>query len=289
MYNKIIENPWFFIITISILLTCMYVLYKLNKIECFEPINIPNDNLTTNIIVSRYNESLKWTLDSPYNQYKYIVYNKGPNDNFEHKHVSHVIKLPNVGRESHTYLKHIIDNYDNLADINIFLPGSIDTNHKIFKKKLISKTLLKNIKEYKNAVFLSFDNIKDNDITQEFEGFNVTAYRSTTSENQSINNEYIIRQSNIRPYEKWFQHIFGNIKVPFVIHYGIFSVNKNDILKKPKSYYENLINYVSDHSNPEDGHYFEKSWGAVFYPFEHTHVVKDPKIKDPFKGKYKKL
>ena len=38
-----------------------------------------------NIIVSRYNEDLAWTLEFPFNQFNYIVYNKGINDTFEKK------------------------------------------------------------------------------------------------------------------------------------------------------------------------------------------------------------
>ena len=34
------------------------------------------------IIISRYNEDLKWTTEDIFNEYKYTVYNKGDNDNF---------------------------------------------------------------------------------------------------------------------------------------------------------------------------------------------------------------
>merc|ERR1719248_86361 len=34
--------------------------------------------------------------------------------------VATVQQLPNVGRESHTYLHHIVDNYENLANWTVF-------------------------------------------------------------------------------------------------------------------------------------------------------------------------
>ena len=34
-----------------------------------------------------------------------------------------VIPLPNVGRESHTYLTHIVTQYDDLSDYTIFFQG----------------------------------------------------------------------------------------------------------------------------------------------------------------------
>jgi hypothetical protein len=277
---------YFGILLLVILSICIFVYYKLTKVECFEPADEPQPNQSVNIIISRYNEKLAWTKKAPYNKYKYTVYNKGPNDDFEKKNVSKVLKLPNVGRESHTYLYHIVNNYDNLADINVFLPGSIDTNHRVFKKNKFATKLLNYIEKYKNAVFLSFGNIKDHDITHEFYNFKVDAYSSTTDENRKQNAEYAIRKSQFRPFQHWFNNNIGSEKVPYVIHYGIFSVNKKDIVQHPKSYYERLLNLVSDHSNPEDGHYFEKSWGAVFYPLNNTHVVLDPDIVDPFKGRY---
>ena len=35
--------------------------------------------------------------------------------------------LPNVGREQHAYLTHIVRNYDSLADWTVFLHGKVST------------------------------------------------------------------------------------------------------------------------------------------------------------------
>ena len=66
----------------------------------------------------------------------YSVEGKTSNEDFEKGNVYKTINLPNIGREAHTYLYHIINNYDNLADINVFLPGSVDTTHKMFKNNV---------------------------------------------------------------------------------------------------------------------------------------------------------
>ncbi len=63
------------------------------------------------LIVARYNEDLAWLNNIP-PQITPRVYDKSPNGN-----------LPNVGREAHTYLHHICENYDNLADFTIFAQG----------------------------------------------------------------------------------------------------------------------------------------------------------------------
>lgn len=63
------------------------------------------------VVVARYNEDVEWCKPFPC-----IIYNKGgalPN----------TIALPNIGREAHTYLHHIIENYDNLDDYTAFVQG----------------------------------------------------------------------------------------------------------------------------------------------------------------------
>ena len=70
------------------------------------------------IIISRFNENLNWTLESPFNKFQYIVYNKGNNENFNKSNVKQIINIQNVGRECHTYLYHIIENYDKYANSN---------------------------------------------------------------------------------------------------------------------------------------------------------------------------
>jgi hypothetical protein len=78
------------------------------------------------IVVARYNECLNWLL--PYDDCT-IVYNKG-DDNIAP--FSNVIKLDNVGREGHTYLYHIINNYNKLSDRVTFSQGDPITHNSTF-------------------------------------------------------------------------------------------------------------------------------------------------------------
>lgn len=64
------------------------------------------------LVVAHYREELRWLED--FRELPVMIYSKGsrgPNE------------LPNVGREAHTYLHHIIENYDTLADVTVFLQG----------------------------------------------------------------------------------------------------------------------------------------------------------------------
>ena len=224
-----------------------------------------NDNI--DIIVSRYNEDLEWMNEYPFNKFKYIVYNKGINDNFNKKYIKKIIKIDNVGRESHTYLYHIIHNYNNLAKINIFLPGSLD----IEKKNYRSKNLIKLVKKNKKAYFIGYYRYN---IKEKFDNFNLDEWQSSNLKNIKNNPESILLKSNIRPYGKWFTNRFGNIIVNYYCNLGIFSIDKRDIIQHPKSYYENLIKDLNTHSNPEVGHYYERSWAAVFHPLKYTKFKK---------------
>lgn len=68
------------------------------------------------VIVARYNEDLSWVKDI---NHEVIVFNKNSNDasNFE-------FNLPNFGREGHTFINYIVDNYDDLPDFLVFLQGN---------------------------------------------------------------------------------------------------------------------------------------------------------------------
>ncbi len=60
------------------------------------------------IVVAHYQEDLSWTNTLA----NVTIYSKGPNGS-----------LPNIGREAHTYLYHIVNRYDNLADRTAFVQG----------------------------------------------------------------------------------------------------------------------------------------------------------------------
>jgi hypothetical protein len=49
---------------------------------------------------------------------------------FKNFAVKKIVNLPNVGKCDHTYLYHIINNYNNLSKILVFLPGSINMENK---------------------------------------------------------------------------------------------------------------------------------------------------------------
>jgi len=224
------------------------------------------DNI--DIIVSRYNEDLKWTIESPFNQFKYIVYNKGDNENFEKINVKQTITVRNVGRCDHTYLYHIVENYDNLNNILVFLPGSINLGN---KKNLAIDVINRIINNNCNSAVFVARHLQ-NGVLDEFKHFQIENWKCTEQQNLSKNNETSLHLSTVRPMGKWFLYNFGNILVPYSNYYGIFSIDKRDIIKHRKFRYEKLVKQLEVGSNPEVGHYTERSWGAIFFPLKYTKI-----------------
>jgi len=72
------------------------------------------------IVIARYQEDISWSY-----VYRDIcsIYNKG-SKKLEY-HSENVVQLNNVGREAHTYLYHIINRWDYLADKTLFTQGNI--------------------------------------------------------------------------------------------------------------------------------------------------------------------
>jgi hypothetical protein len=69
------------------------------------------------LVVARYNENLNWLRNVP-PQITVSVYDKHPDAPHDGE-----MRLPNIGREAHTYLHHIITNYHRLADVTVFCQG----------------------------------------------------------------------------------------------------------------------------------------------------------------------
>ncbi len=208
------------------------------------------------IIVARYNEPIEW-LNSELDHC--VFYNKG-NDTIPNQ-----ISLPNVGRESETYLNYIISNYDSLPDVVVFTQARISDH--------LNENNVRILIDKKNQALLNQTGKSNPSI--------ITPSIPHTSWAQNnhwgpqwnldpVTNTYYLednyKDNNKMTYYEWFcRHI--NPIYPDPIHVyvaAIFAVKKECILKKSKEYYEELIKQVNHHSNPAEGHFFERSWFYIF-------------------------
>ena len=231
-----------------------------------EPYDSTNDSTNiknkqgVELVVARYNENLNWLNRRPFNNYDVSIYNKGPNDNFtvNNKNIR-VTKLSNLGKCDHTYLYHIIKNYDNLSDVTVFLPGSLNMRPKMKK----ARQILHELDMQKRTVFIGQHMA---DVKRDLYNFKLDEWKTSSTENFNQNPESKLMLASPRPFGKWYESKFGDIAIQHVSYGGIMAISKAHILQHPKKYYENLIQDLDKSSNPEAGHYFERAWAAVFYP-----------------------
>jgi hypothetical protein len=217
-------------------------------------------NNTITVVVARYKEDLKWTLEEPFNQFKYVVYNKGEDEDFEKRNVIKIVKLKNIGRDFQTHFHHIVHNYDNLSDINVFLPGSLD----LYYKKKSAKHLLNNIIKY-NSACLSLPFIPY--INKLLYKYKQSTYINSSNGKEQVN----ICPSNVRPFGKWYETHFKE-DLHYLSQFGIYSVSKTDIKQHKKSKYEKILYQISKCVNPEEAFFVEVSLYQIFYPYHDTIV-----------------
>lgn len=212
-------------------------------------------NHSIDMVIARYNEPLDWLYKINTDNINVICYNKNEQD-FYHPKVDKVINLPNIGKCDHTFLYHIINNYNCLSDMTIFTVGSCDMSYKWTQ----FLSIFYNSKMYNKSTFWSS---KYSDVKKDLYYFKLENYQTSDSNNVKKNQEMKTQLCNIRPFGKWYENKFGNLKITEVNYRAIFAVNKNDIRSRPKEFYEDLIEDVMT-SNPECGHFIERSWFAIF-------------------------
>jgi hypothetical protein len=203
---------------------------------------------TADVVVARFDEDLTWLqdcADTCKSSLRIHVYNKGaalvPTGLF-----ASVCQLPNVGREGHTYLHHIICNYDKLGDITVFVQGRIDDHISQHPTKAL-RDMIHDTAQYgywhpAYAIAVPY-------------GFRHTTYFGkqllpATCEFGQWFCKYI---SNDFPDQQVF---------PFYKN-GIFAVSRRYIRSRSVTYYKNLLSQLL-HEDPETGHYLERCWAYIF-------------------------
>ncbi len=202
------------------------------------------------LIIARYNENLDWLRK--YNDFKITVYNKG--NKLKDKPFYKVINLENKGRESHTWLYHIVKNYNILNDINVFLQGQIDDlNCMVYQNP---NDYLKKINKY------GFQASRYGLLGPFHWDWNVNIDKDIRYKNQWKNDE--ISRSTIG-FRNFSKKLFPNIPLFVATSYGgCFAVKKEIIQQHNIVFYEKLLDILSQNKNPIEGHYMERLWCYIF-------------------------
>lgn len=245
-------------VTVLLLLLLLYKYYKIqnNFIENF----YLTKQVTIDCVVARYNESIKWiTMPEFSNVTRFIIYNKGkplrslPNNAIE-------IMLPNVGKCDHTFLHHIIFNYNKLADVTLFVSGRADDKRK--GPKIINT--MKYVNNTHDSVFIGYGCI----IPDYEYYFTLQNYLSANPENQVRDGKITrVTPAKIRPFGNWFNFYWPNKNATIIAYQSIFAVHKRHIIQHSIDYYIRLYEEVNYDVNPEAGHFLERAWSMIFSPY----------------------
>lgn len=241
------------VVVVLILLTISYT--------TFVKSNFTNkEDITIDCVVARYNETVDWIRVPSFDKVtNFIIYNKGKPLNKVLQSNAKEIMLKNVGKCDHTFLHHIIHNYNDLADVTLFASGRADDPRKgpkiLATMKLINKT--------HDSVFIGFRTpLPDSMYT-----FTIDDWLSTNPENH-IEEGSITKTdpAKIRPFGKWVNHFWPGKKNNLFVFQSIFAVSKQLVWQHPIEYYQQLYEELNYGINPEAGHYMERAWGFVFDP-----------------------
>ncbi|KAI4187333.1 MAG: hypothetical protein L6R41_002875 [Letrouitia leprolyta] len=213
------------------------------------------------IVVAHYNEDLSWLK-----QYsdECCVYSKGGSKNTPGLPFTFT-PLPNIGREGHTFLYHIVNHYDNLADATLFVQGRIDDHVDISLAEMKQRALTTVVGQVTTYPF------RELELFDHWDGIPWEEYpcwRRWSSMDS--------REMKETPLQLFQQYITESDRVPVAVGFApgaIFAVRKETIHSHSKAYYQRLFEqfFLGDmaHVNPETGHYMERFWLAIFNPSEY--------------------
>lgn len=184
-------------------------------------------------VVARHREDIGWTSDLPPG--RVWVYTKGGEPGPLNDAVV-VESLPNVGREAHTYLHHIVARYDALAPVTVFLQGHpFDHSPNLLRDlgRLGQETGYVHLCDY------------------------ILDWESTCQ--RSLPQDWV-------PMAATYEHLFGPPAPDRFLEFGAgaqFAVSAEAIRSRPREFYERALRY-SEQGDDTVAHAFERLWMYIF-------------------------
>lgn len=211
----------------------------------FAPVKI-KDNF---LVVSNYNNDIRWVPDYTDN---YIIYDQSEVPEYpKNIDLKKVVKNKHTGHNLSDYFTFIIDNYDNLPDCTIFFKGNGFPRHVP--------------REY-------FDRIANNDYFTPIEDPKMhktywpTCFFSSDGGFCEINNSWYLGVGHplkyFYNYNDFLRFCFKDPVIPKYVRFapgGMYIVPKQNILKLPKIFYENLKTFVSYAHFPSEAYIVERA------------------------------
>ena len=193
-------------------------------------------------VLARFNEqNHRWKeLIERRNLHKVIVYDKGEDT------LPGSIKLKNFGREGHTYLHYIIENYNNLPKEILF--SQYDPIDHFYCNNIFGKSPAENMKHFLCSDIYDFMSIRPTDYDLLVRGRYMNWEEYYPMVMPEINSKEAIKEIIL---------LGANIN-------GVFRVTRKAILRRSIGFYKNAISFLDKGIDPLFGYFFERAWKAIF-------------------------
>lgn len=188
------------------------------------------------LVVALYREDTAWMKKLP-KGIRPIVYNKSGNPGLG-------VSLPNVGREAHSYLHHIVEHYDELADVTIFCQGRPFDHVPDFQK--VMDQLLQGQPAVRGFLWMGFVIDADDACGKLFCGW---------SKNEDG------RGLDLAGFYRTLFGAEGPATYPFFLG-AHFAVTHACVRSRPIEFYQRALELSLDF--PDAAHCFERCWDRVF-------------------------
>ena len=194
--------------------------------------------------ISHFNGELDWI--NSLSRSKYIVYNKSK---VKLDNKINNIRIKNVGYNIYSYLKFIIENYENLPDTIVFCKDNIFERH--IKISTFISLLRRNI----------FTCLEENNKRRNFP-ISVNLSDNSFNEINSSWYKYQYSRKYFHDFNDFYKFIFKSINIPLFLRYAPganYIVPKNNILLRSKIFYKNLLKFISHSQYSCESHFIERS------------------------------
>jgi hypothetical protein len=189
------------------------------------------------LVVSRYKEPIEW-LNGVDPRWEIKLYNKG--DSISRS----CTEIPNMGRESETYLRHIIENYDDLPEYICFIQAN-PFDH--------SPDIIKELLEFTSCE--GFTMFKKNGHSTCNDGPTTVCNSAGAPHHTTINILDLCREFELElPNKDQIEFSPG----------AQFFIDAKTIKKRNKEFYEKLILKVNHNVCPTEAYILERVWRYIF-------------------------
>jgi hypothetical protein len=207
-------------------------------------------------VITNYNNDLEWLVELQsfgYEKEEILIYDRSEVKK-DWSHVGKVIEVPNVGENIFDICHHIVENYESLADVTLFVKGNLYprqyTTRENFERALRYDAFapIERIHpEMDPHVFVSCDGgyMESN-----------TSWYCNHHPSKYFNN-----------YNTFLKYMFESPPIPMWVRFapgGNYLVPKANILRRPKSFWSDIRTFVGWNAVPAEAHIVERALYTIF-------------------------